>query len=917
MSPQSLFLLSPPAIGFLPILLLHVGILGYLLSLRRKSVSTWLFIGWVGSTGLVALSILTGYTLYAPCGGYVNWLGGTGFSLVGLVFLLQFVYHFPRLCFPREGRVVLVVSLFVAFGLLALMLYEALTPPVYSLYDFEQFVYGVIHSRYERGVVSVDVFGWLNPLGYVWAMLVCLRQAVWGAKGGPGNFLRALWRPPDTASRAARAFAVVLLIALLPVLTSLLEARRLLPVGTLTVTYLLALFALVVTYLNYSPEPTSFLVKLVGIVLVALLSVVGVADLMILGLHRQAYDQTRQAEVAHIRTLVRTGGLESALSQRDAGPLADVLYIATRPADGGLFPAAYRLLFSRVSGLDAQTFIAQEAFFRSSLARQVVQLAVSHENPWLGLGQARPETVGRLIVPEGGPFYRGVYAGSDRQMLRYTFRVRDTLYEVGYSYLAYRQMLHRKALPLAYGTVGVALLVLLVFPFFYRATLVAPLGDLLRGVTRINAGDLDVTVPVRVEDEIGFLARSFNGMVNSLQTLTADLRQEIAERRRAEAEVQALNVTLEQRVTERTHDLMALYQVSAVTSQDLALPALLSELLSRTTAAVSGSGGGVYLLEGSALRVAAHKGIPAAMLSSLASFSPDNSLLRWVIEQREPVLIPDMSADARAPEALRRAGALTLILLPLQAGGQVEGILGLVRPAGQTFNIEAIALLSSIADQMGQAVESDRLHHLARQASVLEERQRIARDLHDSVTQSLYGLATLTEAGQAQLESGAGDAAGRTLAHIGETTRQALREMRLFIHQLRPPELDEEGLVGALHQRLAAVEGRSNIQARLLVDESVPASLSAPVQAAFYRIACEALNNALRHARATEVTLYLRLVDGRLNLAIVDNGCGFDPRTQGEGGMGLRNMREYAAQVGGALRITSAPGAGTRVEVAL
>ncbi|MBN2001924.1 MAG: GAF domain-containing protein [Anaerolineae bacterium] len=917
MASRLFFLLSPPAIGFLPIFIVQLSILAYLFALKNKSTPTWLFTGWIACMALVSVSKLLGHSFYDPCGGYVNWFGGMGGSLAGLIFLLQFTYHFPRSRFPREARAVLIASLVVTFGILALVVYEALTPPIFHLYDFEQFVYGIVHSRYDRALVSVNIFGFLHPAGYFWALLVCLRQVGHNAQPGLGHFLRALWRPLGTEAQSARAFTIAIVGALLPVIASTLESKRLSPLGSLTVTYLLAMFVLVVTYLNHSPEPASFLVKLVGIVLVILLSVVGVSNLVILDLHRQASFQTQRAEVAYIQALVKTGGPESASLQADAVPFADVLYIATRPADGGLFPSAYHLIFSRRSNLDVQTFVEQEAFFKRELARPVVQLAVSHENPWLDPEQIQPATLARIVVAEGGPSYRGGDAEPAQHVIRYTFRLEDTLYEVGYGYFAYRQMLHQKAIPLVYVTIGITLLVWFVFPVFYRSTLVAPLGDLLRGVTRLNNGDLDVTVPVRVADEIGFLARSFNGMVASLRTLTADLRQEIVERRRAEAEVQALNVTLEQRVTERTHDLMALYQVSAVTSQDLALPALLAELLSRTTAAVSGSGGGVYLLEGGALQLAAHKGIPAAMLSSLASFSPDNSLLRWVIEQREPLLIPDMSADARAPEALRRAGGLTLILLPLQAGGQIMGILGLVRPAGQTFNLEAIALLSSIADQMGQAVESDRLHHLARQASVLEERQRIARDLHDSVTQSLYGLATLTEAGQAQLESDAGDAVGRTLAHIGETTRQALREMRLFIHQLRPPELESEGLVGALHQRLAAVEGRSNIRARLLVDEAVPASLPAAAQEAFYRIANEALNNALRHARATEVTLYLRHADGRSNLEIVDDGCGFDPQTQSKGGMGLRNMREYAAQVGGALRITSAPGAGTRVEVTL
>lgn len=914
MRMHPLFLWSPPAIGFLPILLLHLSILIYLLSLKHKSGATWLFTGWMACLTLVAASKLLGYGLYDLRGGYVNWIGGMTGSLAGLVCLLQFVYRFPHLHFPREARVMLFVSLGVMGGILALLAYEATMPPVYALYDFEQFIYGVVHSRYDRALTSVNSFGLLHPIGYLWAFWVCLRQAIQSAKADYRGLLSTLWRPPNREAGAARAFAVVLVVALLSVITSTLESERVLPVGSLTVTYLLALFALVTTYLNHAPQPSSVLVKLVGIVLVAVLVVLGVADWAILNLHRAAYDQTRQTEVAHIQTLIRADKLSPTLA---AGALPEVQYVVARPAEDAFFPASYQMLFSRQADFTTQTLLAQEAFFQRELAPIILRLAFVHENPWLRPEDAPLAVAGQIATPYGGPAYRGVCVGPDQHVIRYTFRLDETLYEVGYSYLAYRQRLHQKAAPLASETVIVALLALLVPLLFFRVNLLAPLRDLLRGVTQINAGDLAVAVPIRVEDEIGFLAHSFNGMAASLQTLTADLRQEIAERRRAEAEVQALNVTLERRVTDRTRELSALYQVSAMTGQDLALPTLLAGLLARTMAAVAGEGGGVYLLEGTTLRLIAHQGIADEVLPHLTTLSTDNALAGWVIAQREPLLIPDVSDDPRVPEIMGQIGRLTLILLPLQAGGQIEGLLGLVRPAGKTFNLEEIALLSSIADQMGQAVENDRLQQQARQASVHEERERIARALHDSVTQALYGLTTLTEAGQAQLESGAGDAVGRTLAHIGETTRQALREMRLFIHQLRPPELEEEGLVGALHQRLAAVEGRANLQARLLVDETVPASLPAPVQETLYRIANEALNNTLRHARATEVTLTLREVTGRLSMTIVDNGSGFDPQAQDAGGMGLRNMATYAAQIGGELHITSAPGAGTRIEIAL
>jgi signal transduction histidine kinase len=279
------------------------------------------------------------------------------------------------------------------------------------------------------------------------------------------------------------------------------------------------------------------------------------------------------------------------------------------------------------------------------------------------------------------------------------------------------------------------------------------------------------------------------------------------------------------------------------------------------------------------------------------------------------VLIPDVTADPRTAQALRQSGPLTLLITPLQVGGRVLGLLSVLREPGRTFSLEEVALLGSLADQIGLAVEGDRLRQLAQRASVLAERQRLARDLHDSVTQLLYGLVTLTEAGQAQLETAAPEAIRRTLARIGEITRQALKEMRLYVHQLRPTALAEEGLVGTLHQRLAAVEGRSDVQARLVANPSI--ELPAPVEEALYHIAQEALNNAMRHARAASVSVKLSCQDGQVVLEIVDDGCGFDSKRVSGAGMGLTNMRARAESIGGVLTITSKPGAGTRVTVIL
>jgi signal transduction histidine kinase len=198
--------------------------------------------------------------------------------------------------------------------------------------------------------------------------------------------------------------------------------------------------------------------------------------------------------------------------------------------------------------------------------------------------------------------------------------------------------------------------------------------------------------------------------------------------------------------------------------------------------------------------------------------------------------------------------------------------------------------------------------------AVVEERNRLARDLHDSVTQALYGLTLSAEAARRQLAAGRVDSADGQLQDLGATAQYALQEMRLLIFELRPPVLEEEGLAAALQARLQAVEGRVGVATTLAVegDEALPPA----VEAEFERITQEALNNALKHAQARRIAVDLRQDDRNVTLEIADDGVGFDPdAARTHGGLGLRGMAERAARLGGRLVVESRPGEGTRVRV--
>jgi signal transduction histidine kinase len=200
--------------------------------------------------------------------------------------------------------------------------------------------------------------------------------------------------------------------------------------------------------------------------------------------------------------------------------------------------------------------------------------------------------------------------------------------------------------------------------------------------------------------------------------------------------------------------------------------------------------------------------------------------------------------------------------------------------------------------------------------AVTTERNRLARELHDSVTQSLYSLTLFTEAARHMAEEQNLKDLEQHIKQIGIIGLQSLKEMRLLVYELQPPELERDGLVLALRRRLEAVEGRAGVEARVTVEEYD--TLPGGIEQELFRIAMEALNNALKHAAATSVVVILRQDSGCLEMEIVDDGVGFEPESaRNSGGMGLLSIQKRVDQLGGRLSIQTAPGKGTSVKVTI
>jgi signal transduction histidine kinase len=275
---------------------------------------------------------------------------------------------------------------------------------------------------------------------------------------------------------------------------------------------------------------------------------------------------------------------------------------------------------------------------------------------------------------------------------------------------------------------------------------------------------------------------------------------------------------------------------------------------------------------------------------------------------------PSDPAFDRVREMLGGVSWDTIVSVPLMREGRVVGVLSGYYPKGYQLGDAEVAFLKIVADHAAAIADDARLFTDAQAHVALEERQRLARELHDSVSQALYGIGLGARTARENLERDPA-AARAPLDYVLQLAEAGLAEMRALIFELRPESLEKEGLVAALAKLAAALRARHGIA----VEEVVDAEPSAPVavKEAVFRIAQEALNNTAKHARASHVVLRLESSTERLIAEIRDDGAGFDAGKEFPGHLGLLSMRERAIRLGGTVDIFSSTGEGTLVRATI
>jgi nitrate/nitrite-specific signal transduction histidine kinase len=437
--------------------------------------------------------------------------------------------------------------------------------------------------------------------------------------------------------------------------------------------------------------------------------------------------------------------------------------------------------------------------------------------------------------------------------------------------------------------------------------IINPIQKLIHASEQVTAGQFRHRIEVKTGDEIETLANQFNLM---------------------SAELDDSYSTLEKKVAERTHELATLNAIAAHVSSSLHLNEIMADALERIMELTGMEHGIAYRIEGGEggaanpgtdakeafLRVMAFRGLPPT-LADLGDRLPLRQSAAGVAGSRgEPVIwtLAELPTESAVRERLATLGVEQIIAIPLMTKGRLVGSLNLSTNQSRIYSPEQIALLKTIGQQIGVAVENANLYDQAKQHAITAERNRLARELHDAVTQTLFSANLIADVipriWKRDPEEGM-----KNLEELRQLTRGALAEMRTLLLEMRLETLKRVDIKSLLTQLADAFVGRVRVPVSVAIQGDC--ELPHDVKLVSYRIAQEALNNIAKHSGARHVELHLECQPGWVNLLVKDDGLGFDPDSITPEHLGIAIMYERANSIGAALKIESQLNQGTTIEL--
>lgn len=376
---------------------------------------------------------------------------------------------------------------------------------------------------------------------------------------------------------------------------------------------------------------------------------------------------------------------------------------------------------------------------------------------------------------------------------------------------------------------------------------------------------------------------------------------------------ESLIQTLEEQVAERTRQLTTFLDMAMLSDQSQDLADILQPTLLSITQITGCDAAGIHIIDEdtASLKLVAQRGIPVKFLQPLREIRIGGEIAAWMANGDPNEVVGDPDRDAKFLKPFNLPGFSVYFANRLSTGSKALGLLSCYRIEDQRFSPFQATLLTALGELLGIIVENHRLRIEAGELAAIEERQRLAREIHDAVSQSVYSLSLFARSANDAHNEDSEDKLLSNLQAIETTALQAMREMRLLLYHLQEVRQDDD-IATVLDTRFKQVENRLGIQ----TTHEINADLNLPtyIQHEAMRIIIEALNNVVKHANASHVHVQIDCRGENLVISIRDDGIGFDSRDQFPG-MGLKNIQARVEELGGNLDIISKPEQGTKLSL--
>jgi two-component system nitrate/nitrite sensor histidine kinase NarX len=456
-----------------------------------------------------------------------------------------------------------------------------------------------------------------------------------------------------------------------------------------------------------------------------------------------------------------------------------------------------------------------------------------------------------------------------------------------------------------FGLIALALVGAVALIYMMSLLVVRPVVSLAEGMQRMTAGDFGARLPVETRDEFGELAEGFNRMASRLQDVYATLEERVADKTRD--------------LGARNRELAALYEMARLLNEPAATEELCRSFLRRLMALHGAAGGAVRLMDADRrLHLYAHEGLAGDFADAERCIDMGECLCGVAAQQNRSAvdLLDDIAPEVAAD--CRKAGYRTVAILPIRLKRELLGVFNLYFTAPHPIGPGDRQLLETLGQHLGVAIENQRLVSRDRELAVFEERSLLARELHDSIAQSLAFLNIQVQMLEDSLQRDARGEVEEVLAGIREGVQESYDDVRELLTHFRTRVRHEEDIGVALRQMLTRFGTQAGLKTEFS-DTGTGVPLHAESQLQVLHILQEALSNVRKHASATRVGLSVHR-DAVYRFAVSDDGRGFNVDAAPdatEAHIGLRIMRERAQRIGGNIELRSQPGTGTQVVLTL